>query len=191
MALCSRTFPPWMMAIRGASRTRRPRSGTLFKAEKKRRSTTWSSSGPSGSPPMAGPWPRRASAGKHRTPARSSSSGTSPAEGNWLFSQPIPSKKGIYSCVRSRSPPDGQTLASGTNFKSRVGSLIDAPAEVTLWDMAAGRVRSTIRTKQYDDVSSLRFDASARALGVEYGGRTMFGPIDVNELYDLAVEPPR
>ena len=87
--------------------------------------------------------------------------------------------------------PDGQTLASGTDFKSRVGSSTDAPAEVTLWDMATGRIRSTIRTKQYDDVSSLRFDAAARALGVGYGGRTMFGPIDVNELYDLAVEPPR
>jgi WD40 repeat protein len=87
--------------------------------------------------------------------------------------------------------PDGQTLASGTDSKSRAGSLIDAPAEVTLWDMTTRQRRCTIETKQYDSVSALRFDAAGRALGVEYGGRTMFGPIDVNELYDLAAQPPR
>ena len=87
--------------------------------------------------------------------------------------------------------PDGRTLASGTDSKSPAGSATDAPAEVTLWDMATGRRRCTIQTKQYDDVSALRFDAAGRALGVGYGGRTLFGSIDVNELYDLAAQPPR
>jgi WD40 repeat protein len=87
--------------------------------------------------------------------------------------------------------PDGRTLASGTDHKSRAGSGTDAPAEVTLWDMATRQRRWTIQTKQYDDVSALPFDAAGRALGVRYGGRTLFGSIDVNELYDLAAQPPR
>jgi WD40 repeat protein len=87
--------------------------------------------------------------------------------------------------------PDGQTVASGTDSKSRAANLIDAPAEVALWDMAAGQLRCTIQTKQYDHVSDLQFDTSGKALVVKYGGRTLFGPIDVNELYDLAAQPPR
>jgi hypothetical protein len=57
--------------------------------------------------------------------------------------------------------------------------------------MTTRQRRCTIQTKQYNDVSALRFDAAGRALGVEYGGRTLFGSIDVNELYDLAAQPPR
>jgi WD40 repeat protein len=87
--------------------------------------------------------------------------------------------------------PDGQTLASGTDSKSPAGSATDAPAEVTLWDVRTRQRRCTIQTKRYDDVSALRFEAAGRALGAEYGGRTLFGSIDVNELYDLAAQPPR
>src|SRR5262249_38285635 len=87
--------------------------------------------------------------------------------------------------------PDGQTLASGTDSKSRAGSLLDAPGKVPLWEMMPRQRRCTIQTKQYDDVSALQFDAAGSALAVEYGGRTLFGSLDVNELYDLAAQPPR
>src|SRR5262245_23340892 len=57
--------------------------------------------------------------------------------------------------------------------------------------MTTRQRRCTIQRKQYDDVSALHFDAAGGALGVGYGGRTLFGSIDVNELYDLAAQPPR
>ena len=69
--------------------------------------------------------------------------------------------------VRSLAFTDGQTLASGTDFKSRVGSGTDAPAEVTLWDLAAGRKRCTIQTKQYGS-SSRPYNSSRPARLWEY-----------------------